>query len=399
MHQPVWGGGGGCGAERVTEETVSSAWLYWNSEPLAAEARQDMRLVSTLKAWLLTRFPSKEHQTFISCKCLPPSVSLWSVLPCSGSPSSMPCWTGSFAKDKATLYLTYITPICLQKYWFSQCWGNFQLRLCLFPSWQRGPTTVHSTWDSFLKGESHTAYSAVGSPAYFQELHSLKSSFSLLMHVCGREERKRCGGKGDKQETSHLSNVGGHFLLFPPFPRPAVKSRVSPAMPAASATEECAAIITWNGWNHLAGPTGEEVCEFIWNKSPKNLYEFAFFFPLGVPPLFTLQLSFPSHRISLSFWCALNPPCCPPKVSGDFLFSSEYLTKEEKWNICVKWNCQIKEEKWIFKCCILWAMSLSRAAFLSALFFGSVCMYFWLITMHTCTCTYEYVWEWEPGST
>lgn len=110
----------------------------------------------------------------------------------------------------------------------------------------------------------------LGSPAYFQELHSLKSSSSLLMCVCGREERKHCGGKRDKQETSHLSNVGGHFLLFPPFPRPAVKSSVSPAMPAASATGERAAIITWNGWNHLAGPTGEEVCKFIWNKTPKN---------------------------------------------------------------------------------------------------------------------------------
>lgn len=270
MHQPVWGAGGGCGAERMREETVSSAWLYWNLEPLAAEARQEMRLVSTLKAWLLTKFSSKEHPTFISCKCLPSSICLWSVLPCSGSPSSMPCWTGTFAKDKVTLYLRYITCICLQKYCFSQLWGNFQLRLCLFPSWQRGPSTVHSTWDSFLKGESHAGYSAVGSPAYFQELHSLKSSSSLLMCVCGREERKRCGGKGDKQETSHLSNVGGHFLLLPPFPRPAVKSSVSPAMPAASATGERAAIITWNGWNHLAGPTGEEVCKFIWNKTPKN---------------------------------------------------------------------------------------------------------------------------------
>lgn len=127
--------------------------------------------------------PSKEHQTFISCKCLPSSVWLWSVLPWSGSPSSMPCWIGTFAKDKVMLYLTSIMPICLQKYCFSQHWGNFQLRLCLFPSWQRGPSTVHSTWDSFLKGESHIGYSAVGSPAYFQELHSLKSSFALLMCV------------------------------------------------------------------------------------------------------------------------------------------------------------------------------------------------------------------------
>lgn len=144
---------------------------------------KEMRLVSTSKAWLLTRFPSKERQAFISCVCLPSSVCLWSVLPCSGSPSSVPCWIGTFAKDKIPLCLTYIIPICFHKYCFSQHWGNFQLRLCLFPSWQRGPSTVHSTWDSFLKGESHIGYSAVGSPAYFQELHSLKSSFALLMCV------------------------------------------------------------------------------------------------------------------------------------------------------------------------------------------------------------------------
>lgn len=121
----------------------------------------------------------------------------------------------------------------------------------------------------------------------------------------------------------------------------------------------------------------------------------AFFFPSDVPPL-DPAASFPSHRFSLSFWCALNPPCCPPQVSGGFWRSSEYLTKEEeKWNIC----CQIKEQKWSYKCCKLWVMSLQGQLSFLPCFFGSVCVYFWLITMHTCTCTYECVWEWEPGST
>lgn len=64
MHQPVWGGGGGYGTERVREETVSSVWLDWNLEPLAAEARQEMRLVSTSKAWLLTRFTLQRTSNF-----------------------------------------------------------------------------------------------------------------------------------------------------------------------------------------------------------------------------------------------------------------------------------------------------------------------------------------------
>lgn len=217
MHQPVWGGGGGCGAERVREESVSSAWLYWNLEPLAAEVRQEMRLVSASKAWFLTRFPSKEHQTFISCKCLPSSVWLWSVLPFSGSPSSVPCWTGTSAIDKVMLQLTYITPICLQRYCFPQHWGNFQLRLCLFPSWQRGPSTVHSTWHSFLKGESHTGCSAVASPAHFQELHSLKSSFALLMCVW-EGGKEALWGQGGQARNITPFKCRGSFSAFSTLP-------------------------------------------------------------------------------------------------------------------------------------------------------------------------------------
>lgn len=213
MHQPVCGGGGGCGAERVREETASSVWLYWNLEPLATEARQEVRLVSTSKAWLLTRFPSKEHQTFISSKCLPSSVWLWSVLLCSGSLSSVPCWMGTFAKDKIILYFTHIIPICC----FSQHWGNFQLRLCLFPSWQRGPSTVHSTWDSFLKGESHIGYSAVGSAACFQELHSSKSSFALLMCVW-EGGKEALWGQGGQARNITPFKCRGSFSAFSTLP-------------------------------------------------------------------------------------------------------------------------------------------------------------------------------------
>lgn len=127
------------GSERVKEETATPVWLYWNLEALAAEARQEVRLMSTSKAWMLTRFPSKESQTFISCMCLPSSIWLWSVLPCSKPPpSSALCWIGAFVKNKTTLYLTNITQFCFQKCCFSQHQGNFNqklwmLRLC--PGW------------------------------------------------------------------------------------------------------------------------------------------------------------------------------------------------------------------------------------------------------------------------
>lgn len=88
-------------------------------------------------------------------------------------------------------------------------------------------------------------------------------------------------------------------------------------MPAASATEECAAIITCNGWNHLAGPTGEEVCKFIWNKSPKT-YTSLLFNSLQESPLLTLQLL--SHPIdSLS---AFDVPLIHPVALHKFLVTS-----------------------------------------------------------------------------
>lgn len=172
------------GAQRVREETASPVWLYWNLEALAAEARQETRLVSTSKAWLLTSFPSKESQTFISCMCLLSSIWLWSVLPCSVS-QLCPTLNRSFCKTQSyVLSYIYIMPFCFQKRCFSQHQGNIRC----FASAPAGsgllhPSPVHSTWDSFLKGESQTGYSTAGSPTYFQELHSLKSLFALLMHV------------------------------------------------------------------------------------------------------------------------------------------------------------------------------------------------------------------------
>lgn len=89
------------------EESVSPVWLYWNLEPLAAQARQDMKLLSTSKAWLLTRFSSKERQTFISCTCLLSSAWLWSALPCSGSPSPVPWLNRNFCKRQSHV-ISYI---------------------------------------------------------------------------------------------------------------------------------------------------------------------------------------------------------------------------------------------------------------------------------------------------
>lgn len=126
------------GAERVREETATPVWLYWNLKALAAEARQEMRLMSTSKAWMLTRFASKESQTFISCMCLPSSIWLWSVLPCSEPPSSALRWIGAFVKNKVTLYLTNITPLCFQKCCFSQHQGNFNQKLWMLHRWQWG---------------------------------------------------------------------------------------------------------------------------------------------------------------------------------------------------------------------------------------------------------------------
>lgn len=146
MHQPpVWGGGGGGRDWKGRGKRLHlQSNFTGNAEALAAEARQETRLVSTSKAWILTRFPSKKSQTFISCMCLPSSIWLWSVLLCSEPPSSVPCWIGAFVKNKVTLYLTYIIPFCFQRDCFSQRWGNFnqrlqRLRLC--PGWQQGPWT------------------------------------------------------------------------------------------------------------------------------------------------------------------------------------------------------------------------------------------------------------------
>lgn len=125
------------------------------------------------------------------------------------------------------------------------------------------------------------------------------------MCVCRKEERKCCGGKGDKQETSHLSNVGGHFLLFLPFPvqllNPVFLQPCLLPLQQRNAQQSLLAMaeITWQDpqEKRLASPFGIRAQKPI---------QVCFFFPLEVPPLYPAAF-FPPHRLSLSFWCALLP--------------------------------------------------------------------------------------------